>query len=383
MKFICSVLFIHITWVLNAQYLIGHLSHAFTDTFRNNRQINCEVYYPALAEGDNVECAAGTFPVVVFGHGFVMSYQAYGNIRTDLVPEGYILLFPTTEAGIPDHQAFGDDLRFVATQCGDLNNNGASPLFGHLSDQKALAGHSMGGGASWLAAADNPDIQCVVGLAPAETNPSAVTAAASVNTPVLVLSGSADQVTPPSSNHIPMYEATASPCKALVSILEGSHCYFANAGSLCDLGEFTPGQMTRSEQQEITRNLMLYWLNFYLKSDLNAIDLFESYCAEHGSIELTTSCDFTGIWLSPDRAETMVFPNPFSHSFVVKTFAQFEDAGYRLYSPDGRTIPMVVGQGIFSNGQFMTELTPAEDLSSGIYLFEQDYPPFRSVIIRE
>ena len=41
-------------------------------------------------------------------------------------------------------------------------------------------GHSMGGGAAFLASANNTAIETVIGLAPAETTPSAEAAAASV-----------------------------------------------------------------------------------------------------------------------------------------------------------------------------------------------------------
>ena len=91
----------------------GHTTITFTDATRNNRSIAAEVYYPADADGENVPLAVqgGTFPVVVFGHGFVMVWSAYENIWTPLTENGFIAVFPTTESGFsPNHTEFGKDI---------------------------------------------------------------------------------------------------------------------------------------------------------------------------------------------------------------------------------------------------------------------------------
>ncbi|MGW0915161.1 hypothetical protein ACWD1Z_25925 [Streptomyces sp. NPDC002784] len=61
----------------------------------------------------------------------------------------------------------------------------------------ALSGHSMGAGAAVLAAQRNPAVSSVSLLAAAETNPSAVAAAAQLTLPPQFLAGSRDTVTPP------------------------------------------------------------------------------------------------------------------------------------------------------------------------------------------
>lgn len=53
---------------------IGHTTVTFTDASRSNRQIQTEVYYPATLAGDNTPISAGVFPLVVCGHGFVMTW---------------------------------------------------------------------------------------------------------------------------------------------------------------------------------------------------------------------------------------------------------------------------------------------------------------------
>ncbi|MBK6840567.1 MAG: hypothetical protein IPG90_21535 [Bacteroidetes bacterium] len=98
------------------QYGIGHQTISLMDTSRN-RTIQTELYYPADSSGENVPFATSTtekFPVLVFGHGFVMTWDAYRNIWEAAVPHGYILAFPLTETGIsPQHLELGKDLAFL------------------------------------------------------------------------------------------------------------------------------------------------------------------------------------------------------------------------------------------------------------------------------
>lgn len=260
---------------LRAQpFSIGSANLTFVDASRGGRQIPCEVYYPAVSAGANVPAAPGAFPVLVLGHGFVMTVGAYANYREAFVPEGFILVLPTTEGSfLPDHSSFGRDLAYCVQAMQDEAMDPASLLFGHVFPTAALLGHSMGGGASFLGAAVSPLVTAVVAYAPAETNPSAIAAAGNVNVPVLVLAGSQDCVTPPASNQLPMYTSCGSACKAYVSITGGGHCNFANSNFNCGFGEFTcggAGSLTRSQQQDVAQDLSLLWLRRYLKDDTDA-----------------------------------------------------------------------------------------------------------------
>src|SRR5690242_11677621 len=92
----------------------GHMYHTFVDSSRGNRNIPAEIWYPAAVSGTNVPLDTGVFPLLVFGHGFVMDVTAYENFRDRLVPERYILVFPSTETGFaPSHSDFGEDLAFL------------------------------------------------------------------------------------------------------------------------------------------------------------------------------------------------------------------------------------------------------------------------------
>ncbi len=290
-----------------AQYQVGHTTVTFNDPSRTGgygsgggagRQIQTEIYYPAAVAGTDVPVSVGTFPVIVFGHGFAMSWDAYANIWEKLVPEGYILAFPRTEGGLfpsPSHSEFGFDLALVVTKMQELNTLNGSLLEGKLSGKNAIMGHSMGGGATMLAAQNNAAIQTIVGLAPAETTPSAITAAAQVSVPALILSGSSDGVTPPADNHLPIYNAFTSSCKFFLSLLGGAHCQFANSNFNCDFGESTSSTgitMTRVEQQTAMFDYILPWFDFYLKGECTAWNSFLSPQAADQRIQPTSSCSY-------------------------------------------------------------------------------------------
>ncbi len=300
--------------LIGQNYAVGHTTITFNDPTRSGgfgsgggsgRQIQTEIYYPALSAGTDVALAPGEFPVIVFGHGFAMAWSAYQNVWEDLAPEGYILAFPRTEGNLlpaPSHQDFGLDLALVETRMQAENGDANSLFYQHVRSSSAIMGHSMGGGATFIGAANNnsPSLKAVVGLAPAETNPSAIAAASNVTHDVLIFSGSSDGVTPPSSNHQPIYNNAASNCKTFISITNGSHCYFANSNFNCDFGELTTGtgSLSRAEQQDITSDYLKLWLNFKLKNSCLAWDEFLDSLSASPRIIEQQQCSYA--YLQPD-----------------------------------------------------------------------------------
>ncbi|MCB9236112.1 MAG: alpha/beta hydrolase [Bacteroidia bacterium] len=261
-------------------FAVGHLSSTFTDSSRANRPVKAEIYYPATTAGENVPLAPGKFPVLVFGHGFVMTWTAYQNLWTALVPEGYVMVFSDTETGFsPDHGTFGQDLAFLADQMQAENGHAISPFFTHLTDSTAVMGHSMGGGAAFLAVQHSAHIRALATLAPAETNPSAVSAAAAIQLPALVFAGGNDCVTPPAQHTVPMYNGLNSSCKSSVSIKGGGHCYFAEYNFNCNFGELTCSPqptITRADQHLVVEKYLIPWLDFYLKGSCSAGNDFQA-----------------------------------------------------------------------------------------------------------
>jgi len=299
-KLLITFSFILFASSLFGQYAIGHRTFTFNDPTRTGgfgsgggpgRQIQTEIYYPATTNGDNAPFVQDSFPIIVFGHGFLMSWDAYQNIWEELVPKGYIMLFPRTEGGVsPSHNDFGLDLALVVNSFRALGQNPSSPYYNRVASTAAIMGHSMGGGATFLAAQNNTNITAIATLAAANTNPSSINAAKFVTVPTLVIAGANDCVTPPVQHQIPMYDSTAAMCKTFISITGASHCQFANSNFNCNFGESTCSPsptITRAVQHQRTFKYLVPWLNKYLKGACHPQSNIDSLLNISTSSEIT------------------------------------------------------------------------------------------------
>ena len=325
MKKISLFLFIlaaFISFQVAAQnFPIGHRTMNFTDIARNNRAVPTEVYYPAQTAGENTVPASGAFPVLVFGHGFLMGYDSYFYLRDSLVPLGYILALARTETGIlPNHLNFGKDLAFLVVQMKTEGNTASSPFFGHVDSTSAIMGHSMGGGASFLGCENNTVPTAMITLAAAETSPSAISAAAHITIPSLVFSADKDCVTPPAQNQIPMYDSLASVCKVFINVKGGGHCYFADYNFTCSLGEITCQSsftITREQQHDVVIDFLVPYLDYYLKKIPLGWSIFADSLQSSARINQMTLCTLSGIPGTPNPEKFAVSPNPLQNELTV------------------------------------------------------------------
>jgi dienelactone hydrolase len=261
---ICSIAFAQ-------TYPVGHMSINFKDASRTGgytipasggtvvtmpgtgRNIGTEVYYPATVAGNNAAVATGQFPIVVMGHGFAMTWDAYDNIYNRLASLGYIVLMPRTESGIfptPVHLDFGKDEALLTTLAMGLNTastpSNVVVFNGKVLQKSAIGGHSMGAGASFLAAANNTTLTCLFNFAAATTNntPNSIASASLVTVPTLMISGENDSVadTTVQNSH---YAGIVSPIKFHTIITGLTHCEVGNGtSSTCNIGQASCGNTT-------------------------------------------------------------------------------------------------------------------------------------------
>ena len=252
-KLLCLLVVLVSTFPVFSQiYSTGHRTVNYFDATRS-RTVPTEIYYPANLTGTNVPVAAGTdqFPVVVFGHGFVINVTSYNWLADSLVKAGYIFAMPTTESGFsPSHGLFGGDLAFLCQRIISLNDSTGNFLYGRVRNRSAVGGHSMGGGCSVLAISGNNSINALFNFAAAETNPSAVSAALSVTKPALIFSGSSDCIVNPSVQQS-MYNNIPYTCKTYINVTDALHCQFANNNGTCVFGQLTSGCNTSSITPDI------------------------------------------------------------------------------------------------------------------------------------
>lgn len=237
-----------------------------TVTRPNNTTFTARLFYPATANGQNApyDGSGAPYPAITFGHGFFQAVSTYQSTLEHLATHGYFVIATDSEGGLfPNHQNFANDLRYSLTYLEQENANPSSAFFNQVrTDKFGASGHSMGGGASILATAQDTRIKALANLAAAETNPSAINVMPNINVPVSLISASADTIVPVSSNGQVMYNSANAP-KILPIIQGGWHCGFQDANGFgCD-----NGTITRNEQLAETRRLLTSFFNLYLKEN--------------------------------------------------------------------------------------------------------------------
>ena len=351
-------------------FQVGHTTISFTDLSRNNRVIETEIYYPSDVTGDNVAMTTSTsvtFPVLSFGHGFVMTWNTYQNYWNFLVPNGYIMLFPKSEGSFsPSHLDFGKDLSFVLEQMTVLGNDPSSIFYNRVSVMNTVMGHSMGGGASFLAAQLNSNIKTIVNFASAETTPSAIQAATNISIPSLMFSGVNDCVTPPNTNQIPMYTGLTSACKTLVNIIGGSHCQMADSNFFCGVGEAScspQATIARTAQHNIINSYILPWLDFQLKGNCSQGNAFDNQILVDNAITYQKNCIQCNTLNTPSLSvnhQIKIFPNPTQDYITVSGITGMK---YQIKIHD-------ISAKLILIKEFTTETTlETSNLSKGIYTY--------------
>jgi dienelactone hydrolase len=388
----------------NAQtFPVGHISVNFKDASRSGgytisggiaitgtgRTIGTEIYYPATTAGTNVAVAAGQFPVVVFGHGFVMTYDNYDNIFNRLAALGYIVLLPRTEGGTsPVHADFGADLAYLASAGMELNTISTTTALttfnGKVLQKSAIGGHSMGAGSSFLGAASNTTITCLFNMCAATTNPSSINSASLVTVPSLLLSGEMDSVadTTVQNSH---YTAIASTEKFHVIITGAKHCDFGNGTSfLCTFGQ--PACTGTGCNAVLFARYMSYlepFLANQLKSDCNAGNTFmtmiQNPSTDRAGRKVTGSigCSVTGIKTINPFNNFTIFPNPTEGKLAI-TYTTENSAPviFELFDISGRLI--LTSTENSTSSQTSKKEINIENIDSGSYILYVRQNEFRS-----
>ena len=346
MKFKAAIIlsfFFYSTTLFSQPFLVGHKQQTFVDASRGNRNITSEIYYPANVAGNNVALATGQFPVLVFGHGFVMSWSSYDNLWNGIVPNGYIMVFPTTETSFaPSHLDFGKDIAFIVGAMKNENLNSSSAFYNSVAPTSAVMGHSMCGGAAFLAIQFDSSITAIATLAAAVTNPSSISASSSITIPALVLSGGNDCVAPAAQHQIPMYDSLASSCKSFVSIDGASHCQFANYNFFCSTGEATCSPqptITATVQNSITLDALLPWLDFNLRNSCLAGDQFQNFISSGIGISSMQNCSLLCTNVSDNEVKNFYLsPNPITQNQSIKLSSSFINSNIEIYNSYGALI---------------------------------------------
>ncbi|MFD7653045.1 dienelactone hydrolase family protein [Actinosynnema sp. NPDC059797] len=164
-------------------------------------------------------------PAVAFAHGWLQPVERYRALLRHLASWGFVAAAPGTQRGpLMSARLLAGNLRTTLDVC-----TGVRLGEGDISvdpERLAVAGHSMGGGAAVLAAADDERVRAVVTFAASETRPSALDAARRVSVPGLHVAAGADRIAPPVGHAEAIAEAWQGPVQ-LRTLPKASHLGFA------------------------------------------------------------------------------------------------------------------------------------------------------------
>jgi dienelactone hydrolase len=210
------------------------------DPATSDRTLPVTLRYPAAgaaaagAETEAAPAAAGTFPLVVFAHGFDISASAYDDFTRDLAAQGFVVAAPdfplsstsppgpVTQADI-DNQA--RDVSFLVTSLSADGTALPAAVRGHVASTEAgVVGHSDGGATAARAASNSCCFDGRIGAAvilSGDEGQSGGSWAMPGSPPMLLLQGTADAINPWSLSQR-LYDDAAAP-KWLVAINGADH----------------------------------------------------------------------------------------------------------------------------------------------------------------
>ena len=153
-----------------------------------------EIYYPADQARRRCSGRCGQRGSVSFvgffrTHSFVMSWDAYQNIWKRSFPASlHHRVSAHRDQLISQHAASDRTSPLCVPPC-SMKQRSFRLVLSARRTASAAMGHSMGGGASFLAAAQDTGFRVLVNFAAAETTPSAITTAASHTLPRTLFAG--------------------------------------------------------------------------------------------------------------------------------------------------------------------------------------------------
>ena len=230
---------------------------ACVEVASGTRQIRSILYKPICGDKTN-----GNRPAVVFGHGYLGGIERYGNICTHLASHGFNVLVP----GYADQDLLfnggrvADDL---LAGVGFLDSLAGRPDLGLDPHNAALVGHSMGGGAAFLAASRDRGrrVNAVAGLSPYPV--SRTLHVESLTVPVLVLAGENDRTARAENVWRQFYDPGSAPCFYLRIRNGGHNGYLDHTNVIEDRFE----RFNRQSQLRAVRTYLTAFLRYYLDGD--------------------------------------------------------------------------------------------------------------------
>ncbi|MGB0591151.1 MAG: alpha/beta hydrolase family protein [Myxococcota bacterium] len=281
-------------------YAVGHLEVTIQDPNDPERMLPTQVWYPAEShDADalttyvigamgpfeleypsahaqrNVAAAEGTFPFVIFSHGYGGIANQSLDLCERLASHGFVVASPahtgnTAEddfngTSVPRSEAAADRIHDVTTLIDAFTSatSASELLAGHVDASKVgVTGHSFGGytslaavtGHATLGLPADPRVSAIAPICP-DSSEFIDAELSDVTVPVLFVGGTLDTATPIDPQITRAYDLMSSPVRIRVDVMGATHTHFAN---ICTLGAaLTEMGLARDTWEEIGAGALL------------------------------------------------------------------------------------------------------------------------------
>jgi dienelactone hydrolase len=165
------------------------------------------IYYPTST-------AEGTFGAVAISPGYTGTQSTLAWMGPRLASQGFVVITIDTNSLFDQPSSRGDQLRAALRYLTD-----SSSVRSRIDASRlAVAGHSMGGGGSLEAAADQPSLQAAVPFAPWNSTKNW----SGLRVPTFIIGGENDSIAPVSSHSIPFYNSIPAASEKAYMELDGA-----------------------------------------------------------------------------------------------------------------------------------------------------------------
>lgn len=167
------------------------------------------IYYPSTT---------GTYAVLAISPGFTATQSSIAWLGRRIATHGFVVITIDTNSTLDQPPSRATQLIAALRHVTDLSN--ATVRSRVDASRRGVAGHSMGGGGSLIAARDNPSLKAAVPL----TAWSTTKVFSTVQVPTLVVGAENDTIASVSSHSIPFYTSLSSSLdKAYAELNNASH----------------------------------------------------------------------------------------------------------------------------------------------------------------
>jgi len=186
------------------------------------------IYYPT---------AAGSYGVIAVSPGFTAPGSTMYFWGERLSSHGFVVIVIDTNTVLDQPDSRARQLVAALNHVVNLGNSRTNALYGKVDgNRRAVAGHSMGGGGTLIAAANNPSLKAAVPMAP--WNLSSLSFR-NIRVPTFVFACQADAIAPVGVHASPFYNAIPSttPKNYAEMALDDHLCVMNGGGHYATLGK--------------------------------------------------------------------------------------------------------------------------------------------------